>query len=206
VGLADRYAAGVRFRRRIGRTVPIAVAAIALTGCGSSSQSPTSTAAKVSSKTLPTTTLASQAPMTVTRPAPPQPHVGATLRVHTSGTVLAVTVTKIIDPLTDSGAALLPGMRTVGVLVALQNNGSDVYDSSATGDFSIVASSGATTPEFAPSGVCQTPLRDFDNYITNGEQRSGCVVFALGDHARLLAVRFSPHGQPQGRVTWLVAG
>jgi hypothetical protein len=128
------------------------------------------------------------------------------LHVATSGTTVSVTITKVIDPLTDSGATLLPGTRAVGVLVKIVNDGSGVYDSSATGDFSIVASSGTPTPEFAPHGICQTPLQDFDNYITTGVVRTGCVVFSLSDSAKLEAVRFSPHGEASGRVTWLVTG
>jgi hypothetical protein len=89
------------------------------------------------------------------------------------------------------------------VLVQIENHGPDVYDSSATGDISVVPSSGTATPTFAPHGACQTPLRDFDNYITAGESRHGCVAFAIPSGARVLAVRFSPQGQAAGRATWL---
>jgi hypothetical protein len=110
----------------------------------------------------------------------------------------------VIDPLRDSGAALLTGTRAVGVFVRIHNDGPGVYDSSATSDISIAPSSGTTTPVFASRGVCQTPLRDFDNYITAGEVRSGCVAFAIETDAKLAEVRFSPHGQSAGHVSWRV--
>jgi hypothetical protein len=111
----------------------------------------------------------------------------------------------VISPLADSGAALQPGTRAVGVVVRIQNRGPGVYDSSATGDVSIAASSGSATPVFAPHGICQTPLRDFDNYITAGEVRQGCVTFAVQAGAKVVAVRFSPHGRAAGRATWTAA-
>jgi hypothetical protein len=116
-----------------------------------------------------------------------------------------VTAKALIDPLRDSGAAALPGTRTVGVLVQIVNDGPGVYDSSATGDVSIVPSSGPARPVFVRQGVCQTPLRDFDNYIAPGVSRAGCVAFTVGSRARVLAVQFSPHGQSAGRVTWTTA-
>ena len=131
--------------------------------------------------------------------------VGATERVRAAGTTLSVTVNHVIDPLTRSGAAVQPGSRAVGVVIRIQNHGPGVYDSSATGDVSIVPSAGTSTPVFAAHGVCQTPLRDFDNYITAGEVRHGCVVFSLDAGARVLAVRFSPHGRAAGRATWVAS-
>jgi hypothetical protein len=113
-----------------------------------------------------------------------------------------VTVIRVIEPLNDSGAALQPGSRAVGVVVRIQNHGPGVYDSSATGDVSIVSSLGSATPAFAPHGLCQTPLRDFDNYITPGDVRQGCVAFSIDTGARVVAVHFSPHGQAAGRATW----
>ena len=135
-----------------------------------------------------------------------QPRLGATERVHAAGTTLSVTVTHVIDPLSRSGAALQAGTRAVGVLVGIQNRGPGIYDSSATGDGSVVRSSGTATPVFAAHGVCQTPLRDFDNYITAGDIRHGCVAFAVGVDARVVAVRFSPHGQSVGRAAWATPG
>jgi hypothetical protein len=142
---------------------------------------------------------------TAARPAPAGPPIGTSQHTDVGGAQLTVTITQVLDPLTDSGAALPPGNRAVGVEVAIANAGPSVYDSSATGDFSVIASGGQVEPEYAPSGVCQTPLRDFDNYITAGENRSGCVVFAVPLRAKLLAVRFSPHAQAAGRLTWRVS-
>jgi hypothetical protein len=133
-----------------------------------------------------------------------RPRVGATQRTSASGTTLSVTVHAVLDPLRGSGAALLPGTRAVGVVAEIQNDGPGDYDSSATGDFSIVPSSGTATPVFAPRGPCATPLRDWDNEISPGELRSGCVAFALTAHAQLIAIRFSPHARAHGRATWFV--
>jgi hypothetical protein len=124
--------------------------------------------------------------------------------VHAGTGTLSVTVTKVIDPLLGSGAAIPAGSRAVGVLVRIVNHGPAVYDSSATGDISLATSSGGAAPAFVPQGVCQTPLRDFDNEISAGEARAGCVAFALASQARVVAVRFSPHGNAAGRVVWMV--
>lgn len=132
------------------------------------------------------------------------PQLGTTERVRAPGTTLSVTVNRVIDPLPRSGAALQPGNRAIGVVVRVQNHGPGVYDSSATGDISVMSSSASATPVFAPHGVCQTPLRDFDNYITAGEIRQGCVVFSIEAGAKVLAVHFSPHGHTAGRGTWTV--
>ena len=115
-----------------------------------------------------------------------------------------MTAVRLIDPLRNSGAALLSGTRAVAVLVRIANSGPAIYDSSATGDFSVVSSAGVATPVFVPTGICQTPLRDFDNYIVGGDVRTGCVAFAVGSRARVLSVRFSPHAGAAGRLTWRV--
>jgi hypothetical protein len=174
----------------------IVIAAASAVGCGSSSPQHTSTQATATHALQPT-------PRLTTTPAQPtHPPIGATQPVHAAGATLSVAVTRLIDPLRGSGAALQPGTRAVGVLVRISNKGPGIYDSSATGDISIVPSAGITTPVFASQGVCQTPLQDWDNYIVPGQQHSGCVVFSIDSDAKLLAVRFSPHGQAAGRTTW----
>jgi hypothetical protein len=122
--------------------------------------------------------------------------------VNAAGAHLEVTVRKVIDPLRGSGAKLLPDTRAVGVFVQIRSSGPAVYDSSATGDISLAVSAGPVTPELATHGVCRTPLNDFDRYITAGEDRIGCVVFAVSDAATLDAVRFLPHAQLRGRLIW----
>lgn len=171
-----------------------------LGGCGGSSPS--------------TTTAATQARPNVTRlhrrvahhhaRRPSGPGVGTSLRVNAGGETLSVTIARVIDPLRGSGAAVTPGEHVVAVLVRILDHGPGVYDSSATGDFSLHSSVGDASPTFVPAGVCQTPLRDFDNEISPGEERSGCVAFALAAGAKALMVRFSPHGSPADRVAWKV--
>jgi hypothetical protein len=131
------------------------------------------------------------------------PSVGTPQPTSSEGARLTITIQRLIDPLTGSGAALLPGTRAVAILVQLENLGTEIYDSSATSDFSLVASAGPVTPVFVPKGICQTPVEDFDRYLTTGAVASGCIAFAVPDRARVLAVRFSPYGRSRGRLTWL---
>jgi hypothetical protein len=182
-----------------GGTAAVALGAVsALGGCGGShSNSPANTSAYHPLQP-PTASTAS------TRPGTRSPQVGAAQRVRAGVTTLTVTVERILDPLDGSGAALLPHTRALGVIAAIHNDGPGVYDSSSTGDFAIVPSSGTATPVFAPAGVCQTPLRDWDNQISPGEERSGCVAFALSANAKVSEVRFSPHARAADRVTWAV--
>jgi hypothetical protein len=176
----------------------IAVAAL-IAGCGAGAstddagrQAPTVTTSRSSLVTL--------APASVGRRA--LPPVGSTQRVDAGGADLEVTVRRVIDPLTGSGAKLQPDTRAVGVVVQIRSSGPAVYDSSATGDIELVPSAGPVTPVLATRGVCRTPLNDFDRYITAGEDRVGCVVFAVSDAATLDAVRFLPHARASGRLVW----
>jgi hypothetical protein len=171
----------------------LAVAGLPLAACGSSG-APTvaTTAARPASQ-----------PAARTPPARPAgPRVGATQRVKARGTTLRVTVSKVVDPLHGSGATLLSGTRVVGVLVSIHNVGPGDYDSSSTGDLSIVPASGAASATYAPQGTCMTQDRDFDNQISSGETRQGCVAFALGRRVRLVAVRFTADGGGSGVATW----
>jgi hypothetical protein len=84
------------------------------------------------------------------------------------------------------------------------DDGPSGYDSSSTGDFSVLTSRGLAPPVYASSGVCQTPLRDWDNEISPGETRNGCIAYSVPAHARVLEVRFSPHALAHGRVIWSV--
>jgi len=175
----------------------LAVCAVALSACGSSAKVATSTT------TFP--------PLKTPIPAPPHhrqppaaPRVGRTQRVHATGTTLSVTISRVIDPLLGSGASLLPGTRAIGVEALVADIGPGGYDSSSTGDFSVVASAGAARPVFAPGGLCATPLRDWDNEISPGETRSGCIAYSLPKAAQAVEIRFSPHAHEQGRVTWAV--
>jgi hypothetical protein len=190
-------------RTRVGLAAFAAIAvAVAIAGCdsgASSSSTSTSTSSVVYHPLRP--------------PSPPSrpkthhgPVVGQTQRVHAPGTVLSVTIHQLLDPLRGSGAALPPGTRAVGLVAEIVNDGPGVYDSSSTGDFSLIPSAGTATPVFAPQGDCQTPLRDWDNEISVGESRGGCVAFAVPARARIIAARFSPHALASGRVTWSTAG
>jgi hypothetical protein len=113
-----------------------------------------------------------------------------------------VTVTRVFEPLLGSGAALPSGTRAVGVEVTIHDDRGATYDSSASGDLSVLTSAGSASPLFIKHGACQTPLSDFESLIGVGESRSGCVGFSVPRHARILSVRFSPHSRTPGSVGW----
>jgi hypothetical protein len=178
--------------RRSGAAPLALIAALSLAACGSGTSKSTSSTRTTTSARRPAarTTLA----------------VGEAYQVsNAGGAFLAVTVAKVIDPLGDSGAALPPGTRAVGVKLDILDHGPVVYDSSATGDVSLVLSSGAAVPTFAPRGACQTPLRDFDNQIAPGEHHHGCVVFSVPNGAKVSGVRFAPHGNRAVPYIWSVS-
>jgi Domain of unknown function (DUF4352) len=114
--------------------------------------------------------------------------------VAAPGTILNVTVTSVVDPLRGSGAKVPAGTKPVGVRVSVTNAGPGGYDSSATGDFSLLSAAGVAAPAYVPAGSCQTPLQDFMNAISAGEVRMGCVAFAIPSGQTPLTVRFSPDG------------
>jgi hypothetical protein len=139
-----------------------------------------------------------------TRPAGPP--IGATQTVHSGASTLRVRLLRVIDPLRDSGASALRGMRPVGVFVQIHNLGPAIYDSSSTTDISLQDARGQALPVFVGRGPCQTALQNWDNYMYADETRSGCVSFQVADHVRLVAVRFSPHGSAHGSVVWSLGG
>jgi hypothetical protein len=122
--------------------------------------------------------------------------------VRAGSSTLSVTVSRVIDPLQGSGAVLVPGTRAVGVQVTIRDDSGATYDSTASGDLAITPSAGTAAPLFAKEGVCQTPLADFESLIGVGQERSGCVAFALPHRARVVSVSFSPHSRSPGRVFW----
>jgi len=185
-----------------------ALVAAALTGCGGSASGTTST----HSGLTPTTPAATTTTRTTTRarrrtsrrsrvPAHAAP-VGRAQRVHAEGSTLSVTVTQVYGSLSDTGAALLPGTHAAGVALTIHNNAGATYDSTASGDVSVITSSGAAAPLFIKQGVCQTQLTDFESLIGVGETRTGCVGFTIPHGAHVVGVRFSPHSRAPGSVTW----
>jgi hypothetical protein len=176
------------------------VLALNLGGCGDTTHA---SSGPVYLKPMPKTDsppLSSRTPVTLRRSSLPPP--GTTQRVDSDGARLAVTLRSVRDPLRGSGAELPSGSRAVAVVFQIRSAGPKLYDSSATGDISVVVSNGVVAPVLATRGACRTPLEDFDRFITDGEDRIGCVVFAVANDATLDAVRFSPHAHRLGRLTW----
>ena len=193
---------------RMGLAVVGAAAALGLAGCGGAGHG-----AATHGATGPASTTSSSATTTSSAPPAPRRHrrrrarprgapVGSTLRVHAGSSTLLVTVSKVLDPLTDTGSKLLPGDRATGVQVSIQGVAGDTYDSTASGDWSILTTAGLASPLFVRQGVCQTPLADFESLVGVGETRDGCVAFSVPRHARILSVRFSPHSRAPGTVAW----
>jgi hypothetical protein len=181
--------------------VAIVLLAVSLSGCGgAASRARTGSGRLQPLRGAGDSALSSRAPATLRRASLPQP--GVTQHVESGGALLAVTLRGVRDPLMGSGAELPSGTRAVGVVFQIRSSGPKLYDSSATGDISVVVSNGVVTPVLATRGACKTPLEDFDRYITAGEDRIGCVVFAVANDATLDAVRFSPHAHRLGRLTW----
>jgi hypothetical protein len=175
------------------------VSCLVVAGCGGSATTSTGSRTATTSSSSPTTTAAQHHTRPRRRPGEP---VGHTQLVHAGTSMLEVTVTRIHDPLLGSGAALPPGTRAVGVALSIHNHSGETYDSTASGDVSIVSSSGLAAPLFIKAGVCETPLTDFESLIGVGETRAGCVGFAVPRSAKIMAVRFSPHSRRPGSVTW----
>jgi hypothetical protein len=192
------------------RSVALLGVCLTLAACGSGgSSSSTSTDTSTEGSASNDVVTSFHAPTPTPKPAgapkaarPIGPRVGTTQRVKAQGTRLSITVTKVIDPLRKSGATLLAGTRAVGVFVRIVNDGPGGYDSSSTGDVSIVPSSGIASPAFSPRGQCMTPLQDFDNAIGPGENREGCVTLTLNTGATLVGERFSADGGGAGVATW----
>ncbi|HXD67501.1 MAG TPA: hypothetical protein VNV17_22930 [Solirubrobacteraceae bacterium] len=128
--------------------------------------------------------------------------MGSALPVHAGSSTLLVTVARVLDPLTGTGSALLPGHRATGVQATIRVVAGATYDSTASGDWSLLTSAGLASPLFVKHGVCQTQLADFESLIGVGESRDGCVAFTVPRHARILSVRFSPHSRARGTVAW----
>jgi hypothetical protein len=185
--------------------VRVLIVAGATAGCGGSASTTTiTTTAAHSTSSTQSTGRSTTKPgrKSGARHRHPSPPIGTPQRVRAGASRLSVTVTKLIDPLPDSGAALLPGTRAVGVVLTIRDDAGATYDSTASGDVSIQPSSGSAAPLFIKQGICQTPLTDFESLIGVGSVHNGCVGFTVARHARVLGVRFSPHSRAPGAVSW----
>ena len=182
--------------------VPVAIAvpvamAVLLAGCGGAAprRGP-------SPRARPDRALARQPSGPLARQPSGDPRMGTTQRVDAAGAHLTVTVLKVVDLPSDDDAPVLPGFRGVGVQVEISNTGPADYDSLATSDFSIMATDPNVHLLFVPVGLCRTPPEDFDSHLSAGDHRSGCLAFRIHEQARVTEVRFSPDGQPAGRLSW----
>jgi hypothetical protein len=205
------------YRRLIKTLLAKIATGLALCACGGTSAKSTTASPTSATATTTTTGHTRQPPRSGRkRPAAPgrrggsrsaahAPGVGRAQRVRAPGTTLVVTVTSVIDPLRNSGASVPPGTTPVGVQVSVVNAGPGGYDSSATGDFSLLSATGQAAPTFVAKGPCQTPLRDFMNAIAAGQMRTGCVSFALPHGQKPTDVHFAPDGGRTGqRLSWVV--
>jgi hypothetical protein len=180
----------------------LAALAVAACGSGTAARTPRPDRSKSAGKSATRARPSGRSPKAVSVGPP----IGATQTVHAGASTLRVRLVRVIDPLRDSGADVLPGKRAVGVIVQIDNLGPAIYDSSSTTDISLQDADGLALPVFVSHGPCQTALQNWDNYMYADETRSGCVSFQVGAHVALVAVRFSPHGSAHGRVLWSVGG
>jgi hypothetical protein len=183
------------------------VAVLAIAGCGGSGGSKTATSAPTRTSSPPASSshTSTSTSRTKAKPrAPKLPPVGTTQALSAYGSELHVTVTKVIDPLPYRGANVVPGTRPVGVEVRIAVISGATYDSTASGDWSLQLSpKGAdATPLAIKSGVCETPLVDFESAVYGGDVRPGCVAFSLPSHAKIAAVVFAPHSNAAEAVRW----
>ena len=145
-------------------------------------------------------------PRSATPAARKGPRIGATQSVRAQGTTLVVRITSVINPLRGSGAAVLPGMKVVGVMASVRDAGPSGYDGSYTSNFSLRSAAGLASPVFVPSGPCQTQVQDFMNEIGAGELRTGCVAFSIPKAQAPISVRFSADEGSGGPIlSWLVS-
>ncbi len=180
-------------------------AALLVAGCGGSGSSASisvPTKATPSASSSHTSTSKSR---TKSKPREPKlPPVGATQSLTAYGSRLHVTVTKVIDPLPYHGANVIAGTRPAGIEVRIAVISGATYDSTASGDWSLQLSpKGArATPLAVNSGVCETPLVDFESAVYGGDVRPGCVAFSLPAHAKIAAVVFAPHANAAKAIRW----
>jgi hypothetical protein len=206
--------------RRVAGAVALLLTAAALSACGGSGSGTSASTSRTRSTTAPprTSTVTATGTLSPTpqhrrphRPAPrgpgaPQgPPVGHAQDVITHGSHLTVTIDRVLA-LPQPGTALLPGTRAVGVQVTIDNHGPETYDSTASGDWSVVVTHGQSAPLDVRSGPCQTQLQDFESAIYTGAVREGCVGFSVPKDARVIAARFSPESRLPGTLTWRTGG
>ena len=196
---------------RLGALVVTMVCGLTAAGCGGSGSSGGSSSTSGSGTSTGGATAATTTSTTGSAHAAPHhkrphrvvhgPRVGARQGVHIDGTYLTVTVLRVLG-LTHTGSPTLPGTRQVGVELRIANQAGATYDSTASGDLSLVLSAGEAEPLDIRRGVCETPLQDFESIVSAGSVRAGCVAFSVPRRARVIGVRFSPHSRPRGALTW----
>ena len=198
-------------RPGVWRASPIAVAltlAAGLAGCGAAGRgSTTGSTSSASSPSASSTQTTHSSPATARAKTPRTVHgppIGSRQQVRTHGADLTVTVTRVLA-LSHTRSPALAGTRQVGVLLRIANQAGETYDSTSSGDVSVVLSVGQAEPLFVRAGACATPLVDFESVIESGDVRSGCVAFSLPRRARVIGVRFSPHARTAGMLSWRVS-
>lgn len=189
-------------------TIGVAAVAAGLAGCGGSRSS----GAGVTTRAIGSGAAGQSTTIThsSTRPAARRrprvvhgPRVGVRQGVHTGGAYLTVTILRVLR-LTDTGSAVLPGTRQVGVELRIADQHGATYDSTASGDVSLILSAGQSEPLDVRRGPCLTPDQDFEAIVSSGSVRTGCVAFSVSRRARVIGVRFSPHSRRRGALTWRV--
>ncbi len=120
--------------------------------------------------------------------------VGATVTVKgQSNDVVAVTVTKIEDPLLAYGSS--PGMRTIGVIFTVKSVGKGKYSDSPSA-LASTADGEISGGEITGGGPCNPPSAI---KLTRGQEKTFCVPFEILKNGKLAFIQYetdSGYGTP----------
>lgn len=138
-------------------------------------------------------------------PAPASAQVGQTLHVSdSSGTMLDVTVEKVIDPAAGANQYSTPasGEHFVGVRLRVRNAAASTYQNNANNETTIVLSNGKTRK------ASYNPIAGCGNFssgqvkLSSHASASGCVTFQVPDGQKVTKVRFHNAVFPGTTAIW----
>ena len=139
-------------------------------------------------------------------PGPPRVGDSLTLRgLH--GERVQVRLRRVIDPLTGGHDPISPGLRRVGVELALRNVGR-VTLKQAPADGAQISTTGGEEPQLAlvTGGVCGGSFAGAV-VLHPGARQAGCIPFEVGRSARLRSLSFRLAPAPAARPgRWRLGG
>jgi hypothetical protein len=164
----------------------VALAGVALAGCGHSEPVPPPTKTQVN----------------------PSGMVGSALAVgDSSGTKLRVTVTQMINPASGANAYSTPkaGKYFVGVQLRIHNTATTTYENNANNETTITLANGHTVKaDYNAISGCG----NFDNgqvTLSSGASKTGCVTFQVPDGQSIATIRYGNTVFPGTTAEWRVS-